>query len=322
MWKFAGTAPNGISLLIKYLFYLIPFIYLQLAPSAVMIATLATFVIKSRQNEIVTWTAAGQSVYRLLLPCFVLMILLGIINWGFQELLAPKTNQKQDTIRAQIRNKGILAQKEGKYWVANQNRIYSFERAEKETGSNRKVQNLTVYEFSPENQKLAAIYKTPNAVWQTNKIVLNETEKNVLNNQSLETQKFAELELTEAENPFNNLNQKPSYLTSAETKTQLLEAESETESQNLEIALQKKYTTPFLPFIIALFTAPFALSLSRKGKVITVGYAVGLWLIFMGISSGFEQAGLSGNIFPKLAVWTPLFLFSMIGVYLFSKVKT
>ncbi len=322
MWKFAGTAPNGISLLVKYLFYLIPFIYIQLAPSAVMIATLATFVIKSRQNEIVTWTAAGQSVYRLLLPCFVLMIFLGILNWGIQEFVAPKTNQKQDTIRAQIRNKGILAQKEGKYWVANQNRIYSFDKAEKQSGSNSKVQNLTVYEFSNDNQRLAAIYKTPDAIWQANKIVLTETEKTVVNNQVLETQNLADFEFAETENPFNNLNQKPSYLTSSETKTQMLEAESETEARNLEIALQKKYTTPLLPFIIALFTAPFALSLSRKGKVITVGYAVGLWLVFMGISSGFEQAGLSGNIFPKLAVWTPLFLFSMIGIYLFSKVKT
>ncbi len=322
MWKFAGSAPNGMTLLVKYLSYLIPFIYLQLAPSAVMIATLATFVIKSRQNEIVTWTAAGQSVYRLLFPCFLLMIVVGILNWGIQEYAAPRTNQKQDTIRAQIRNRGILTQKEGKYWVANQNRIYSFEKAEKESGANRKVENLTVYEFSAENQKLSAIYKTPNAIWQSNKIVLTQTEQTILKNQGLESQKFAELELTENENPFNNLNQKPSHLNSTDTKYQMLEAESETEARNLDIALQKKYTTPFLPFIIALFTAPFALSLSRKGKVITVGYAVGLWLVFMGISSGFEQAGLSGNILPKIAVWTPLFLFSMIGVYLFSKVKT
>lgn len=287
-----------------------------------MVAILATFVIKSRQNEIVTWTAAGQSVYRLLAPCFVLMFFLGLFNWGIQEFVAPRTNQKQDIMRAQIRNKGILAQKEGKYWVANQNRIYSFDKAERQSAANSKVENLTIYEFSPEFQKLTAVYKTPTAIWQANQIALTETEKTVVNNQALETQKLANIELAEAENPFNNLNQKPSYLTSSETKTQLKEAESETEARSLEVALQKKYTTPFLPFIIALFTAPFALSLSRKGKVLTVGYAVGLWLVFIGISSSFEQAGLSGNIFPTLAVWTPLFLFSMIGVYLFSKVRT
>ena len=99
-------------------------------------------------------------------------------------------------------------------------------------------------------------------------------------------------------------------------------SESEIEQRSFSVALQKKYTTLFLPFIIALFTAPFALSLSRKGKVVTIGYAVGLWLLFMGITAAFEQFGLNGFLSPAFAVWTPLMLFAMLGVYLLSKVKT
>ena len=76
LWKFAGTIDGGIVLLLKYLFYLVPFIYIQLAPSAAMVAILTTYVLKSRQNEIITWTSAGQSVYRLLLPCLLLIILI------------------------------------------------------------------------------------------------------------------------------------------------------------------------------------------------------------------------------------------------------
>ncbi len=322
LWKFAGAAPNGVSLLIKYLLYLIPFIYVQLAPSAVLIATLATFVIKSRQNEIVTWTAAGQSVYRLLYPCFALMIFIGILNWGVQEYIAPKSNQVQDSIRAQIRNRGVLEKKEGKYWVANQNRIYSFGTVEKETGSNQKVTNLTIYEFSNEGQRLSTIYKTTDAVWQSDKIVLGATEKTILQDQTLETQTLQNVELPLPQNTFGNLNLKPSHLNSRETKDQINEAESESEHRNLEVVLQKKYSTPFLPFLITLFTAPFALSLNRKGKVITVGYAVAVWLVFMGVSNAFEQAGLNGNLLPNFAVWTPVFLFAIIGVYLLTKVKT
>jgi LPS export ABC transporter permease LptG len=322
LWKFAGAAPNGVSLLIKYLLYLVPFIYVQLAPSAVMIATLATFVIKSRQNEIVTWTAAGQSVYRLLFPCFALMIFIGILNWGVQEYIAPKSNQVQDSVRTQIRNRGVLEKKEGKYWVANQNRIYSFGTVEKEADSNQKVTNLTIYDFSNDGQKLSTIYKTPSAVWQADKIVLSETEKTILKDQTLETQSVMNIELPESQNPFNNLNQKPSHLNSRETKYQMDAAESETEHRNLEVALQKKYSTPFLPFLITLFTAPFALSLNRKGKVLTIGYAVAVWLVFMGLSNVFEQTGLNGNLPPKFAVWTPIFLFSVIGIYLLTRVKT
>jgi lipopolysaccharide export LptBFGC system permease protein LptF len=77
-----------------------------------------------------------------------------------------------------------------------------------------------------------------------------------------------------------------------------------------------------LPFVIALFTAPFALSLNRKGKAATVGYAVGLWLVFMAATSVFEQFGLNGMLPASVAVWAPLSLFGMLGVYQLSRVRT
>jgi lipopolysaccharide export LptBFGC system permease protein LptF len=88
------------------------------------------------------------------------------------------------------------------------------------------------------------------------------------------------------------------------------------------VAVAKKQAVLFLPIVIGLFTAPFALSLRRKGKAITVGYAVGLWLLFTGITGVFEQFGLSGNLSAELAVWTPLFVFAAFGIYLLTKIRT
>lgn len=323
LWKFAGEINNGVALLFTYLFYLIPFIYIQLAPSALMISTLATFVIKSRQNEVVTWTAAGQSVYRLLLPCFGLMIFLGAINWGIQEWVAPKTNIIQDELRNQIRGRGVLAKKAGKIWVANDQRIYSFELGESNSPTNQKVKNLAIYEFSADDSRLKTIYKTPEAVWEKDKIKLSENaEKFIWVNNKAEITKVSNVEITENSNPFKNLNEKPSHLNTAETKAQIKTSESESEQTNYEVALEKKSTTLFLPFVIALFTAPFALSLSRTGKVMTIGYAVAMWLLFVGVTGTFEQFGLNGLIAPKIAVWSPIFLFALLGAFLLTKVKT
>jgi lipopolysaccharide export system permease protein len=323
LWKFAGTSENGVTLLGKYLFYLLPFIYIQIAPSALMVAILATFIIKSRQNEIVTWTSAGQSVYRLLLPCFILMLLMGVLNWGIQEKLLPKANQIQDTLRTQIRSTGILANKDGRIWVANDERIYSFETVEGSTKDSQKVKNLAVYEFSQDGAKLQTVYKTTEAVWEKDKIKFAENaQKFVWNNGKAEVSNFSGNELEEKSNLFVNLYKKPTHLNSAETKEQIQISRSELEQRNYEVALEKKYTTLVLPFVITLFTAPFALSLSRKGRVVTVGYAIGVWLLFMGITSAFEQFGLNGVISSKIAVWSPLLVFAMIGVFLISKVKT
>lgn len=323
LWKFAGTIDNGILLLFSYLLYLLPFIYIQLAPSSLMIATLATYVIKSRQNEIVTWTASGQSIYRLLAPCFLLMAIIGVLNWGIQEKLAPQTNRIQDELRTQIRNRGVSNDKKEKYWVANNERIFSFEIDEKSSSSKREVNNLTIYEFSENESKLKTIFSIPKGVWEREKInIIGRASKTEYLENEVKTTEISNGDLDVKANPFNNLYEKPNHLNASETREQIESRESEIEKRTFQIALQKKYTTLFLPLIITLFTAPFALSLSRKGKVITIGYAVGIWLLFMGITNVFEQFGQNGFLSPNIAVWSPILLFAVLGAFLLTKVKT
>lgn len=332
LWKFAGTIDNGIGLLVRYLFYLTPFIYLQLAPSAAMIATLATYVIKSRQNEIVTWTSAGQSIYRLLLPCMLFMIVLGFLNWQIQERIFPIANQVQDDLRTQIRSRGVVTNKSGKLWVANNRRIYSFEldsdasdneSAKTYCSNSCAVQNLSVYEFAVDKTRLQTVYRIPKANWRSEGIVFEgRAEKIDLSEGKITKSSLNGGTIAESSNPFSEARKKPSHLNAGETKAQIENSESEVERRSFQVALEKKYTTPFLPFIIALFTAPFALSLGRKGKAATIGYAVGLWLLFMGINSAFEQLGLNGSLPAVAAVWGPMALFAALGAFLLTRIKT
>lgn len=333
LWKFAGTINGGVRLLFQYLFFLLPFIYLQLAPSAAMIAILATYVIKSRQNEIVTWTSAGQSVYRLLLPCFLLMLLLGFLNWEVQERILPQANQMQDRLREQIRSRGILANQSGKLWVATDKRIFSFELDDRASdnasgsltncSSGCAVKNLSIFEFGDDRAKLQAVYHVPRAVWKSDRIVFEgSVEKTFIAGSRNRTELTDGGELSETSNPFSEFRRKPSQMNVEELRAQIASSESEAERKGFFVALDKKYATFILPFVIALFTAPFALSLSRKGKVITIGYAIGLWLVFTGITNLFEQLGLNGTLAPSLVIWGPLMVFALIGIYLLSRVKT
>lgn len=324
LWKFAGTIDNGIILLIKYLYYLLPFIYIQLAPSAAMIAILATFVIKSRSNEIVTWTAAGESIYRLLLPCMVFAIALGLFNWQVQERIMPAANHVQDELRTMIRSRGAIGNRSGKLWVASANQIFSFElESNASDNENTAVANLAVYEFAPDGSHLQSLYRVPNAVWTGDRIKFSgKAEKIDVSEKKVVQTEMNDGEISVASNPFVEARRKPSHLNAKETTSQIKNSEAEIEQRSFGVALQKKYSTLVLPLVIALFTAPFALSLNRKGKVVTVGYAVGLWLILMGVTSTFEQFGLNGTISPEAAVWGPLMLFALLGVYLMTKVRT
>lgn len=327
LWKFVAGMNNGFSILAQYLLYLIPFVYIQIAPSALMIATLATYVIKSRQNEVVTWTASGQSIYRLLLPCFILMMFIGLINWGIQEWILPYNNKIQDELRSRIRSGGKSSLASGKNWVATENRIYSFELTDdpKLNAGSRKVNNLSVYQLDDKGGKLLSLTQIKEASWEEgsikfladgNKIdwIGGNPQKNALASNAFE--------IKENYNPFNLAFRKPNHLTAGETAEYIKTTESESEKRAYSVALQKRYATIFLPLIITLFTAPFALSLSRKGKVVTVGYAVGVWLLFIGVTNFFEQFGNNGYLDARVAVWSPLVLFTVLGFYLLSRVRT
>jgi lipopolysaccharide export LptBFGC system permease protein LptF len=331
LWRFAGSMPNGMELLGRYILYLIPFLYIQIAPTAAMIAILATYVIKSRQNEIVTWLATGQSVYRLLFPCLLLMSVLGLVNFAIQETVTPYTNLVQDSLRRTIRNKGKTDNGSTKNWTATDKMIVSYDRdpdasdneqAEARCWYHCELENLTIYQFAADKGGLQAVYRISDAVWDTGTLNITAGEKYELSEAGFVQKKLDRVSIPVDRESIVGTDLKPSQMNVSETRSRLNAASSDTERRNLGVALEKRYATIVLPLVIAILTAPFALGLQRKGRVSTIGYAVGLWFVFVTVSATMEQMGLNGTLPPAIAVWAPLVLFTMVGIYMMSKVRT
>lgn len=333
LWRFAGSMPNGPGLLGQYIFFLVPYTYLQLSPTAVMIAILATFAIKARQNEIVTWIAAGQSIYRLLVPCLLLMLILGGVNVLLQETIAPSTNQNQDRIRRQLRTRGVDRSVGGRFWVANDTSIAFFTPATTASDNEQSVtancrnrctlRSAGVYRFEADKAELQSLYHVSDAIWENGELAVNGKGFRF----EFDGQKYVRTDISGtkiqlARSTFSGSTQFPSHLTAFELRENINDADSEIERRKLQIALQKRYAAFLLPLVIALFTEPFALGMDRSRRVISIAYGVGMWLIFVAVGSAFEQLGVAGTLPPRLAVWAPIMAFSMIGIYLLSKVRT
>ena len=320
LWKFAGTIENGFALLFAYLIYLIPYIYLQITSSALMLATLATYIIKSRRREIVIWTSAGRSIYRLLFPCLLFMIIFGVINFAIQETILPSANIRQDNLRVFIRSRGKLSEKKGKLWAVKDNKIYSFNMDSAKNNMN--VINFTVYQFDENAERLQSIISAEQAKWESNAIKFPKGAKKSLVQDGSIITSVIEGEITENYNPFNTKNDNPGHLSTMQLREQIQNNNSESENSNYLIALQKRYSTLVIPLVIVLFTAPFAVAVSRQGNILTIAFAIGLWLVFTGIISVFEQMAENYLIMPELAVWSPLCFFAILGIILISRKKT
>src|SRR5207237_2687898 len=126
-----------------------------------------------------------------------------------------------------------------------------------------------VYEFSRNNQELQYVFRGPRGLWQGGKVVLEgNVEKDELAEGKIATQALIEAEFVSSETPFAAIRSQPSQLTIAGLKEQIAQSDSSVERRDLTVSLEKKYTTLILPFVVALFTSPFTLSLNRKGMAV------------------------------------------------------
>lgn len=367
-WRFASTVDNGGWMLTKYLTFLIPFAYLQIAPSAAMIAVLAAYAIKSRNNELVTWAAAGQSMFRLLLPCLALALLLGVADFAVQETIAPRANQIQDEVRAELRSGGKQVQPK-RLWTTEGKYIFSYvlgstrndgsasdnekpSRPTAELASPRggisgsegdanyrasdndkskpsenvdlrtRASEIIVLEFSGDRESLQTVYRARAGKFEGSKVKLEGVVAVSRDSERLDENPMREVELPAEFDPFRNVSAKPNHLSIIELSESAKAASAESEQYAYSVGVQKRFASLFVPLIIVLFSAPWGISLRRAPMVSSLSIAVGLWLLFIGLTNIFEQYGISGSLPPVVAVWAPVLGFATLGIYLISRIRT
>ena len=80
--------------IISYLLLNIPMILSQMIPVAVLLGTLLSFGILSKNCEITAMKANGVSLYRISLPVIILSFAICIAAFLLSEFITPYTNQK------------------------------------------------------------------------------------------------------------------------------------------------------------------------------------------------------------------------------------
>lgn len=327
LWRRAAVIDGGWWYLLKYLIFLLPYLFAQLVPTAAMVTVMATYVIKSRQNELVTWAAAGQSIYRLLVPAFALMLLIGGAAYIVQETVLPRANRIQDEARQYIVTGGKLPSDVHERWGKGNGRLYAYTAAsdneQREGGSDRPaVANLHVFEFDEAGRDLRSVIFSDTAIWRVGRVVANNVQRFSLDQGKIVTSVIPTFDISEAHDPFSSSSRKPAHMGSAELRQRRATAESDLGRRAVDVPLQRSYSTLFLPLVMALVTAPLSVTLVGRGGGGGLVGAVGLWLLFIGTGAVFDQFGLNGQLDPATAVWAPIFIFAFLGIFLVSRVKT
>ncbi|MFH0771383.1 MAG: LptF/LptG family permease [Candidatus Omnitrophota bacterium] len=311
-----------------YYFSSMPFIFVQTAPFAVLLATVFLLGNLNRHNEIVALRASGINHLRIISPILLLATLISFSVYLVNDRLVPEMSVTANTVKElwfekntkegnnRLDNITVFG-KNGRLFYARSydtqdKTLYDIVMLEHDNDQvlKRKVTaekmqwfenkwrffNCDVFRFD----KNGAVIGKP-AIFRTPKILqFAETPESLLKSQ------------TQPE--LMNYSQLRDYI-------HLLSLENKSTAKKLLVDLNSKLSLPFTSIIITLIGAPFALKRSRAGALTSMGLSLAIAIIYYGANAIFLALGKGGFFPPLVSAWAANVLFAALGVYLIRKLE-
>lgn len=324
---------DSLALVGNYLLNLTPSMIYSITPLSVLIAVLVTMGVLNRSSELIAMKATGISLYRVVLPIFLIAGAISVLMFTFDQVYLPTANRKQEALRSEIKGKPPRTfLRPGREWVFGETKpgqpsqIFNYEFFD---STNNRFANLTVLEFQPNSFVLAQRIFASQASWDRQQhawIFQNGWERTFQGGTVASYARFNR-------QVFPGIDEPPSYfkkedLQSSEMTFSALAhyihelSQSGFDTLPLRVQLHKKVAYPLIALVMAILAVPFALSMGRRGSLTGVAVAILVAIAYLGVAALFETMGNMNTLPALLAAWSPDLLFGLIGGYLLLRTPT
>ncbi|MBP9144052.1 MAG: LptF/LptG family permease [Thermoanaerobaculia bacterium] len=298
----------------------------DIAPIAVLIATLITFSLLSRTSEVIALRSLGMSLHRVALPAVAGAAGVAMLCAFLQLQVLPASNQKVEEANNIIkgRTQPRSVRRADQQWLLGQGRfIYNYLNFDPKSSS---LQRLQVFDFDEKHQLVARLLAA-NAQYTPKGWAVSDGWARTfegLNERSFRsfTTPVA-VDLEESPDYFEAEVRRPREMGFTELRAYVREVrESGQAVPALEVALQDRVAFPFASLVMSLVALPFAFRLERKGALYGLGLAIVLGIFFLAVFAFFRTLGQVGTFPAVIAAWSPNVLFALLSGYLFLGVKS
>jgi LPS export ABC transporter permease LptG/LPS export ABC transporter permease LptF len=321
---------NRVALVVvgEYLANVTPYFIYQTLPLCVLLAVLITLGLMQKGNEITAMKATGISVYRVVVPVFVIAGLLAVGLFFFDQWYLPYANKRQDALRNEIKGKPpqTFLRPDRKWIFGQHDDIYYYDYYDSDRNQ---FGALSVFSFDPKTFQIVRRVYATHARWEPalQKWVLEQGWERAFNGSAIEEYRTFDAAT------FAEINEPPSYfkkevkqsqeMNYAELKSYIEDLQqSGFDVVRLRVQLYRKLSFPLITLVMAILAVPFALSTGRRGAVAGVAVAVGIGVVYWAISGLFEALGNVNQLPAALAAWSPDLIFALVGGYLILKLPT
>jgi LPS export ABC transporter permease LptG len=318
---------NGVaaSTLLRYFRFQIFTVLNWTLPISVLVATLVTFGILSKNNEVTAIKSNGVSLYRIAAPIVFVAAIISLLAYFILDFVLPYSNQRVYQLKRRIEGKTAITSSQQKLWYLGKGR-YIINFLAYDTNAKRLTQ-VQVFEFHPSDFRLTRRVYATSATWNgqawafENGWIRSFTD----DGESTFTPITRPVALFYPETPedFATEVTPPDQMTYAQLRRYIgTLRESGYASQELEVKLYAKTSWPVISIVMALIAMPFAFRIGRRGALYGIGLALVLGIIYWMVYAIFTKFGEVGNLPPLLAAWSANIMFALAAVYMFLHVET
>src|ERR1051326_124802 len=298
-------------------------------PISVLVATLVTFGILSKNNEVTALKSGGVSLYRVALPVVFIAGIIAVLAYLMLDFVLPYANQRVDQLRNKIRGKGPVAMQSAsqqKLWFLGKNGRYIINFLSYDNTA-KQLSQVQVLEFHPSEFRLTRRVYAERATWDGRGWVFQHGWIRSFGDdgRTVFTPIVTPLRLYYAERPddFATEVKSPDQMTFAQLRRYIETIRrSGYSAEELTVKLYEKTSWPFISVVMALIALPFAFRMGRRGALYGFFIALLLGIAYWGVFSIFTKFGEVGNLPGLLSAWSANILFAIAAVYLFLHVET
>jgi LPS export ABC transporter permease LptG/LPS export ABC transporter permease LptF len=316
----------GRAIVFDYYKYMSLQIFYDIAPIVILVATLMTFSLLARSNEVTASKALGISLYRLALPVVIVASLFAGLCGLLESEVLPASNEKVAQLKDVIRAEETVRtyRRADRQWLFGRGRyIYNYAYYDPKLQA---LQRLQVFDFDERHNLVRRLYAKwakfdgQNWIFEDGWV---RTFKDVDVTSFVRFTDSRTVAFPETPEYFNTEIRPPEQMSYGPLKAYIQEIkESGQEVPELEVQLHNKLAFPFISIVMALVALPFAFRLGRQGALYGIGLSIVLGIAFLAVFAFFRTLGETGALPPIASVWTPSLLFGMLSLYLFLGVRS
>ena len=313
-----GEGALGTGL--RYYTYLFPVIIYQFFPAVTLIAVSLVLVRLAKNREILAMQVAGISLYRILLPIFIVTVFMSFASFGDQEWVIPRFAERLETLKQTTFTNNVQ-----RNLLLDDTKNSALFRIWKYNVKTQHMQSVFIL-GRYENKKKKFTISAEEGRWLGNNTwLLSKVIKHYYNEQGkwvAPVQQIDSLEFESSVTPdgFEKIKLDPSLLTFEQLKEL---CKSEPNNPKHSVLFHSRIAYTLTHFVLLLLGIPLVVGFERLSRnlFLRVGFCVLICGIFYALSFICSNLGSTGMLHPLLAAWLPIVIFGSVGLLFFDMMK-